>query len=110
MIVARENQLRLLEGIIAALFVLNLADAMFTLLWVRLGLATEANHLLRDLVEQHAILFMVVKISLVSLGSLILWRRRHRPAAVIAIFAAFVVYYAVLLYHLRFASWLLTRI
>jgi len=110
MIVARENQLHWFEGLIAALFVLNLADGMFTLLWVRLGLATEANHLLRELVEQHAILFMTVKIGLVSLGSLILWSRRQRPTAVVAIFTAFVVYYAVLLYHLRFASWLLTRI
>lgn len=110
MLVARPNHLRWLEGLIAALLVLNLLDAVFTLLWVRLGLAEEANHLLRKLVEEHAILFMIVKISLVSLGSLLLWRRRHRPAAVIAIFTAFVVYYAILLYHLRFASWLMTQI
>ena len=105
---ASQNE-RWIEGIIGALLVLNLCDAVFTLLWVRLGLASEANHLMRELVEEHAILFMVVKIGLVALGSLLLWRRRHRPVAVVAIFGAFLVYYAVLLYHLRFASWYLTR-
>ena len=106
MLVAEAHQSRWLEGIIAALFVMNVLDAIFTLLWVRLGLAEEANQLLRVLVERHAIGFVVVKISLVSLGSMVLWRRRESASAVIALFAAFLVYYGVLLYHLRFASWL----
>jgi hypothetical protein len=110
MSILASRQTRWLEGIIGALLVLNLCDAVFTLLWVRLGLAREANHLMRALVEEHAILFMVVKIGLVSLGSLLLWRRRHRPVAVVALFGAFLVYYAVLLYHLSYASWFLTRV
>ena len=106
MLVAEAHHSRWLEGILAALFVMNLLDAIFTLAWVRLGLAEEANELLRVLVERHAIGFVVVKISLVSLGSLVLWRRRESASAVIAIFASAFVYYAILLYHLRFASWL----
>jgi hypothetical protein len=107
--VGDERQFGWLQGVIAALLFLNLLDAIFTLLWVRLGLAREANELLRHLVEEHALLFVAVKIALVSLGSALLWHRRHNPAAVVAIFGAFLVYYAVLLYHLRFASWLMTR-
>ncbi len=95
---------RWLQGIVKALVVLNLLDAVFTLLWVRLGVAVEANALLRDLVVEHPLAFVLVKLGLVSLGSLFLWLRRRRPLAVVAIFAAFFIYYLVLLHHLRFSS------
>lgn len=68
------------------------------------GLAREANVVLADLVVHHPVAFVSVKLALVSLGSLLLWWRRKRPLAVVAIFAAFLAYYAVLLYHLRFAA------
>ena len=84
--------------------VLNLFDAMFTLFWVRAGLAVEANALMRSLVNEHALLFVTIKLGLVSLGSWLLWQRREHAGAVIGIFAAFVVYYLVLLYHLQFSS------
>jgi hypothetical protein len=102
--VGTAEQFRWLDGIVKGVLVLNLADAIFTLIWVRGGLALEANALMRDLVNEHALSFMVVKLLLVSAGSWLLWNRRHHPAAIIAIFAVFTVYYGVLLYHVQYAS------
>ncbi len=93
-----------LHGIVKAVVVLNLLDAVFTLWWVRLGLAEEANALLRDLVSERPLMFMLVKIILVSLGAMFLWLRRRQAFAVIAIFAVFFIYYLVLLHHLRHST------
>jgi hypothetical protein len=93
-----------LQGIVKAVLVLNLLDALFTLVWVRSGLAREANPLIDQLVEEHAVGFVLVKLGLVGLGSWLLWHRRERPAAAIAIVAAFLIYYLILLYHLQYAS------
>jgi hypothetical protein len=102
--VGKPEHFRWLHGVVAAVLVLNLLDALFTLVWVRAGLATEANPLVADLVNDHAVLFVIVKLGLVGLGSLLLWRRRGRPVAVVGIFTAFLAYYGVLLYHLQYAS------
>jgi hypothetical protein len=95
---------RWLNGIVKAVLVLNLLDALFTLLWVSAGLATEANVLLETLAHGHPVLFVTVKLGLVSLGSILLWWRRDRPLAVVSLFGAFMVYYLVLLYHVQYAS------
>lgn len=96
-----------LEGIVKAVLVMNLFDALMTLWWVSSGLATEANPFLEQIVTEHGFLFVVSKISLVILGTTLLWRYRTRPLAVIGIFAAFLVYYEVILIHLSFASLLI---
>jgi hypothetical protein len=102
--VGTPEQLSWLTGIVIAVLVLNLLDALFTLVWVRAGLAVEANSLMRDLIENNAFLFVATKLVLVSLGSLLLWRQRTHPIAVVAIFGAFLAYYLVLLYHLQYSS------
>jgi hypothetical protein len=102
--VGTPEQLSWLTGIVIAVLVLNLLDALFTLVWVRAGLAVEANSLMRDLVENNAFLFVATKLALVSLGSLLLWRQRRHPIAVVAIFGVFLAYYLVLLYHLQYSS------
>ena len=55
-------------------------------------------------------LFVVVKLTLVMASTWLLWRHRERPLAVVGIFAAFLVYYSILLYHLSFASFLLGQL
>ena len=102
--VGTPEQFRWLRGIVESVIVLNLLDAILTLLWVRLGIAEEANMLMRDLVNDQALAFVLAKIGLVSLGSILLWRNRHRPLAVVAIFVSFLAYYFVFLYHLTFWS------
>jgi len=102
--VGTPQHFRWLHGIVRAVLVLNLADAIFTLAWIRGGLAAEANPLLRDLAHRHPILFVAAKTTLVGLASLLLWRQRQRPLAVVCIFVAFLVYYGLLLAHLGFLS------
>lgn len=94
-------QFRWLYGIACAVVVLNLADTVLTLGWLAAGRATEANPILRELVEQRPLAFACVKSALVSLGLLLLWRLRTRPLAVVALFVAFLVYFGLLLFHLH---------
>lgn len=98
------QQYQWLNGIVKGVIWLNLLDALFTLWWIRAGMAVEANVFLRDLANEQALAFVLAKLGLVSLGSLFLWRYRRRPLAVVAIFGAFLVYYLVLLRHLEFSS------
>lgn len=102
--VGTPEHFRWLQGVVKAVLVLNLLDALLTLVWVRAGLAVEANTLMDELVNENAVLFVGVKLALVGMGSWLLWNRRQSPIAVVAIFAAFLSYYWVLLHHLRYAS------
>ena len=95
---------RWLHGIVKTVLVLNLIDAIFTLVWVRYGFAREANLMIDRLVEQDALAFFAVKLGLVGMGSWLLWQRRNHATAVIAIFIAFLTYYLVLLYHVQHAA------
>jgi Domain of unknown function (DUF5658) len=104
LVVGTPQHFRWLHGIVAVLLVLNLVDAVFTLFWVGSGFAREANALLEPLVLDHPLLFVGAKLALVSLGSLLMWHWRERPAAVVGLFAAFLVYYLVLLHHLSYAG------
>lgn len=88
-----------LKGIVAATVLLNLADGVATLLSVYGGVAPEANPLMGRLLAVDPVLFMAVKTVLVLGGLYLLWRLRLRPAAVVALFFAFLVYYAVAIYH-----------
>jgi hypothetical protein len=101
---------RWLNGVVKTLLVLNLIDALLTLVWVQNGLAREANALMRLLVNDHPIVFVVIKVGLVSLGSWFLWNRREHAIAVVAIFLAFLVYYLILLYHLQYSSLLVRNL
>ena len=102
--VGTPEQFRWLQGIVKTVLVLNLLDAIFTLVWVRWGFAREANLMIDRLVERHAVVFIAVKLGLVGMGSWLLWQRRHHATAVIAIFIAFMTYYLVLLYHVQYAA------
>ena len=105
--IGTREHFRWLEGIVKVTLVLNLLDAVFTLLWVYAGLATEANPFLDELVHEYPLPFMLAKLALVGLGSLLLWRLRQRPLAVVAMFVAFLAYYALLLVHIDYLSLLL---
>ena len=95
---------RWLGGIVKTVLVLNLVDAVFTLVWVGTGQAEEANPLLRELVIAHPVLFVAAKLALVGLAAALLWRLRARPLAVVAIFFAFLLYYLLLLWHVGFLA------
>jgi len=108
--VGTQAQHQWLRAILAGVLLMNLIDAVLTLWWVRSGFATEANPLLREIVSEHALLFVTGKLALVSLGTALLWRMREHGLAVVGIFAAFLAYYFILLFHLSFASHLLSQL
>ena len=93
-----------LRGIAKWILVLNLFDGVLTLIWVEFFWASEANPLMSDLVYNSALLFMAAKLTLVSLGTLFLWRYRSRPLAVMSLFLAFFSYYWVFLIHMEIGS------
>jgi len=93
-----------LRTAVLLVLVLNLADAVFTMLWVETGIATEANVLLRDLIERSAVSFAAAKIGLVSLGVLLLWRQRQRPLASFGIALCCIAYNGLFAYHLGIAA------
>ena len=92
---------RWLKNIVLATLVLNVLDAIFTVIWISSGLATEANPMMADVAHTDPGLFVTVKLLLVGLGSFLLWQQRKRPGAVIGIFIVFLAYYFVVLYHLQ---------
>ena len=98
--VGTEEQFRVLWWILSVIIILNLFDAIFTINWIERGEANEANPLM-DLIIAQPVLFVCVKTTLVGLGCYLLWGRHRRPIAVVGIILAFVVYYAILLHHLR---------
>lgn len=108
--VGTPQHFRWLHGIVKSILVLNLVDAVLTIFWVHSGYATEANTLMDELVNEHAVLFVLVKLTLVGMGSWLLWNRQQSPVAVVAIFVAFVTYYWILLYHLQYASGLIRHL
>lgn len=89
----------MLRLVVVALVLLNLLDAVFTLAWVEWGVAEEANLLLEDILSRSAVAFVVVKMSLVSLGVLLLWRLREQKLAVFGLGLSLLAYNALLLYH-----------
>jgi hypothetical protein len=103
-LIGTSEHFRWLQGIIKWILVLNLLDGVLTLVWVQYFYAEEFNVMLRDLAHGDLVLFMVVKLTLVSLGALFLWRNREHPLAVVSIFLAFLAYYLVLLYHLQYTT------
>jgi len=99
--VGTPEQFRWLRGIVVAVLILNLGDALFTLHWIGTGQATEANPVLYRLAHHHPAWFLLAKTALVGLGSWLLLRLHERALAVLAIFTAFMAYYLVFLYHLH---------
>lgn len=82
-----------------AILILNLLDAIFTIGWVQLGAAEEANPLMALPLASGPLAFMVVKLSLVSLCVALLWRLRARPTAIAALYGGATVYTMLLAYH-----------
>jgi hypothetical protein len=102
--VGTPQHFRWLSGVVKWVLVLNLIDAVLTLLWVHLGLAAERNTLIDELLAASPVGFVAVKLALVGMGSWLLWNRRQSPLAVVGIFLAFVTYYGIVAYHVQYAS------
>ena len=82
-----------------ALVLLNLYDALFTVTWVLSGMATEANPLMKVLIETNVFLFVITKLILVNLGVWIVWQNLKHPLARLSICFSFGVYLCVCIFH-----------
>lgn len=101
---ARSSQRSWLRLVVLAVVVLNLLDAVLTLVWVNLGVAEEANVLLARVLDRSAVAFMLVKMGLVSAGLAMLWSHRQHKLASIGLVGCFFTYNALLGYHLWIAA------
>lgn len=84
-----------------ALGTLNTADLALTELWLRLGIAYEANPLLGPLTQSDSLGWAaVVKVALVLGGMWILWHNRRFASAVIATKGLTLAYVLLMFIHL----------
>jgi len=72
--------------------------------WVDFGYATEANPLLAYVLDDSPLAFVFVKFMLVLLGTVLLWRHRHRILAQVATLVVCGCYVSVCLLHLHGAT------
>lgn len=88
-----------LSLVLTTTVLLSVADALFTLVWIGLGVAHEANPLMAELLMVGPAAFFVGKMALVMLGAAVLWRYRERRLAAVGAFGALAAYYALLVFH-----------
>ena len=88
-----------LQQKLAALICLNLLDAVFTLWWVSLGLAEEANPVMALLLSKSPLSFMIGKIALVYISVFILLANYKSKIASLVASIAVYLYSCVAAYH-----------
>lgn len=84
------------------LIVLNLLDAVFTYVWVSLGMAKEANPFMDYLITLSPTLFLLYKIFIVNLCVLILYKAKNKMLCKILTFPLTALYLWVLSIHTTF--------
>ncbi|UJR84425.1 DUF5658 family protein [Sandaracinus amylolyticus] len=90
---------------LAALLVMNVADAILTLVWIETGLALEANPLVELALRGGPVSFMAAKLAMVSGAALVLIRlrarftQRARRLVGAGLSAALVLYASVMTFH-----------
>ena len=89
-----------MTALIVVIFVLSILDAIFTLTWIKSGLAVEVNPFLVNLLEKGDFAFLGTKILLTGLGCVFLEKSRKKSKlARIGIVAIFAVYCLLTFYH-----------
>jgi hypothetical protein len=63
------------------LFTLNWLDAQLTILWIRLGVATEGNSIMARVMEHGNLAFLGAKLATGAFAAIILYRCAHLPIA-----------------------------
>jgi hypothetical protein len=82
------------------LFLLNILDAILTIVWVRSGVATEGNHLMAKLLDMGDFTFLGAKIAIGTFAALVLLRWGNHKVAKYGVAVALVVYVSVMGIHL----------
>jgi hypothetical protein len=81
------------------LFALNWLDAQLTLLWVRLGIATEGNGLMAWVLDLGEPAFLITKLLIGSFAAYVFYRCAHLPMARRGLRLALGVYLALMIVH-----------
>ena len=63
------------------LFTLNWLDAQLTVLWIRLGVATEGNALMARILQHGDLAFIGAKLAIGAFAAYVLYRCAHLPIA-----------------------------
>lgn len=79
---------------------LNILDVWATLIWVRMGIAQEANPLLAPLLEHSEWAFVTVKMGIVCAGLGFLWQHRDVALVRMGLAVCTAAYGTLALYHL----------
>jgi hypothetical protein len=82
------------------LFVLNVLDALLTIIWVRSGVATEGNQLMARLLDVGNGPFLIVKIAIGAVAAIVLCRWGHKRIARYGLVVALAVYLGLMGIHL----------
>lgn len=89
-----------ISGLTIVLFLLNFADAVLTIYWVRNGFATEGNMLMASLLDMGNAPFLTVKVMIGAATAMILWRWKNLRVAQYGLSIALAVYLGVMAVHL----------
>ncbi|MBC7900019.1 MAG: hypothetical protein H7070_08185 [Saprospiraceae bacterium] len=81
------------------LFILNLLDALLTIVWVRSGVATEGNHLMASLLDIGDFPFLVVKLCMGAVTAFVLLRWGYMKVARYGLSVALAVYISLMGIH-----------
>jgi hypothetical protein len=82
------------------LFILNVLDALLTIVWVRSGVATEGNQLMARLLDVGNGPFLVVKIAIGAVAAIVLCRWGHKRIARYGLVVALAVYIGLMGIHI----------
>lgn len=82
------------------LFALNMFDAVLTLIWIRIDVATEGNALMAHVLEYGELPFLSVKLLIGMVAAYILYRFAHLKVARRGMQLALAVYVGLMLIHL----------
>lgn len=81
------------------LFILNLLDGVLTIYWVHNGFASESNQLMARLLNNSYLSFLLVKISVGALASIVLWRWGNLRIARYGLFVVLSIYISLMGLH-----------
>ena len=96
--------LKSFSSLLRWLMLLSILDGFLTVLWVYGGIATEANPLLVDILNERVGLFWISKTLLVGLGAVLLSKNRHIWIAQCGLLLSLFFYMLITLEHVRIST------
>ena len=91
---------KLFKLTLSAILVSNLLDGIFTIFFTQMGLAAEANPLMKLFLDYSPMLFMLFKLFMVSIGVFILWIYRFLTFVKFGSLFVCLVYISINIWHL----------